>query len=325
VTFARRNLEEIAVPTSRLVLMDESSMVGPDVWKDVYDVCRQLDLKLVCVGDAFQLPPVQAKNAVPFSILSPEFARHHNAERIEMTEVLRQAQDSPVIRASMLLRAGHGITAFAELRQVDIRQLAEVTTAVHRAGGVTICHRNVTRFTLNAGIRATLGIHDEMPQPGEPMVCLKNKYEAGVLNGETFEFQGWEIAPSTFERVHDRFNDVNEDTRFGATRLKEQRTQIVLSLEELHGRLKASAKPIEIAGNKWARLNNLFAGDTLAPTIHANFGYAWTAHKMQGSEVPYVLVVLEPSIRLNEDEGRRWAYTAVTRATQAAAIYMGGV
>jgi len=324
VTFARRALDEIVVPAARLVLMDESSMVGPDVWKDVYDVCRQLDLKLVCVGDAFQLPPVQAPNAAPFSILSPEFALHHKAERIEMTEVLRQAQESPVIRASMKLRQGMGLAAFEELQKVDITQIWDVTTAVHRAGGITICHRNATRFQLNAGIRTTLGIRDEQPQPGEPLMCLKNAYEAGILNGETFEFTGWELPPDTFERVHDKYKDVNENARFGATRLREQRTQIVLALEELHGRLAAGTRAIEIAGNKWARLNNLFAGDTIAPTIHANFGYTWTAHKSQGSEWPYVLVALEPSIRLNEDEGRRWAYTAVTRATQATAVCITG-
>ncbi len=324
VTFARRALDEIAIPESRLVLMDESSMVGPDVWKDVYDVCRQLDLKLVCVGDAFQLPPVQGPNAAPFSILSTEFALHHKAERIEMTEVLRQAQDSPVIRASMRLRQGLGLAAFEELQKVDIAQIWDVTTAVHRAGGITICHRNATRFQLNAGIRTTLGIRDEQPQPGEPMMCLKNCYEAGILNGETFEFAGWELAPDVFERVYDKYKDVKEDARFGATRLREQNAQIVLALEELHGRLEAGPRAIEIAGNKWARLNNLFSGESIAPMIHANFGYTWTAHKSQGSEWPYVLVALEPSIRLNEDEGRRWAYTAVTRATQATAVCITG-
>lgn len=325
VKFARKPLEDITLPPSKLVLLDEASMVGPDIWKDVYEVCKKLDAKLVCVGDAFQLPPVQPPNAAPFSVLSPEFARHHGAERIEMTEVLRQAQDSPVIRVSMKLRQGMGLRALDELRKIDIGQFAEVATSVHKAGGVTICHRNVTRFQLNAGIRMTLGIHDEQPQSGEPLVVLKNTYEAGLVNGESVKFEGWEIAPDSYERVHDRYKNVEEATRFGATRIGDEEVQVVLALEELHGRLSAGPKAIEIAASRWARLNSLFAGDTLAPLLHANFGYAWTAHKMQGSEVPYVLIVVEPSIRLDEEDGRRWMYTATTRATKAAACFFGRI
>ena len=111
VKFVRRNSEEIEKPPSRLIVLDEASMVSAEIWRDVYSVCEQHDLRLICVGDAFQLPPVQERNAPPFSILSPEFARELGAERVEMTEVTRQALDSPVIRASMALRAGRGLSA----------------------------------------------------------------------------------------------------------------------------------------------------------------------------------------------------------------------
>ena len=325
VKFVPRQLQEIVLPPSKMVLLDEASMVGPDVWKDVYQVCKQLDVKLVCVGDAFQLPPVQAPNAAPFSILAPEFARHHGAERVEMTEVLRQAQDSPIIRASMKLRDGLGMRALDELRKIELKEFGHVATEVHRAGGVTICHKNVTRSTVNAGVRMMLGIHDEHPQNGEPLVVLKNTYEAGLVNGESTEFTGWEITPDSFERVYDRYKQVEEATRFGSTRVGVDSVQVVVSMEELHGRLAAGPKAIEIAAQKWARLNRVWAGDTVAPLLHVNFGYGWTCHKSQGSQWPYVLVVIEPSIRLDEDEGRRWAYTSITRAMHGVALYIGRI
>lgn len=278
ISFVRREANDIAVPPSRIILIDEASMIGPDLWKDIIAVCQQMDLKLVCVGDGFQLPPVQAPNAPPFSILTPEFAAQLGAERVELTEVLRQAQDSPIIRASMALRNGWGMRSLSELRKIAPAHLAQFVTDMQRWGGVTICHRNVTRMQLNACVRMMLGIRDEMPQKGEPFVVLKNCYEAGVVNGEALTFDGWELAPEFFERVYDKYKGIEESARFGAMRINGS-TQVVLALEELHGRLGSGPRAIEIAGSKWARLNNLYSGDTLAPTVHCNFGYAWTAHK----------------------------------------------
>lgn len=330
VKFVRRLPEDVHVPSSRLVLLDEASMVGPDIWKDVQQICKQLDLKLVLVGDGFQLPPVQGPNEKPFSVLLPEFAAAHGAERIEMTEVLRQAEGNPVIRASMALRSGEGIRALRDLPQIEISQLRDVVAAVHRGAGVTICHRNQTRMQLNKSIRETFGIFDELPQVSEPLMVLKNSYEAGVVNGETILFEGWvpaagePLVPSIPERVYDRWKQTEEFARFGATTLGGGRIKVSICAEELHGKLTVGARPIAQAAEKWARIEGLVSGDALAPHLHVNFGYAYTAHKAQGSEWPWVLVVLEPSVRFNEEEGRRWAYTAVTRSTQMTAIHVMG-
>jgi exodeoxyribonuclease-5 len=323
VRFVRRLPDDIAVPRSRLVILDEASMVSPELWKDVNTICTQLGLCLVLIGDGFQLPPVLPPNSPPFSVLLPEFAAAWKAERIEMTEVLRQAQGSPVIRASMGLRNGLGIRALAELPRLDTSQLWGCLVETYRNGGVTICHRNVTRFQLNAGARAMLGIYDEMPQKGEPLMVLKNAYEAGVMNGESFAFEGWSSAPESYERVFDKYKPVEEDARFGATKIG--KATVTIALEELHGRLTAGPKAIEIAASNWARMQGVYLGDSVAPHVHVNFGYAWTSHKSQGSQWPFVLVIVEPSVRLNEEDGRRWMYTSLTRAQTMAAVYIGKI
>lgn len=320
--FTRRALEDIPKTKSRIVVLDEASMVAKDLWTDIYNTCKQLDLKLVCVGDGFQLPPVQADNLPPFSILAPSFAQVLSAERVEMTEVLRQAQGSPVIRASMALRQGIGLPALRELPRAEYAMIQNVAVATHQNGGVTICHRNQTRFHLNAGIRTALGILDEQPQPGEPMMVLRNNYVAGLMNGETIRFEGWQTRPEGFERVTDRWKGTQEDTRFGATTIGG--IPATLSLEELHGRLTVATRSIEFAANRWARVNGQFtAGDSVAPHVHANFGYAYTSHKSQGSQWPWVFVVIEPSVRFDEENGLRWIYTAITRAQNMASYYLG--
>jgi exodeoxyribonuclease-5 len=325
VKFVRRYPDEIDVPPSRLILLDEASMVSASIWKDVFETCKSLNLRLVLVGDPFQLPPVDPSNQIPFSVLTPEFAASLGAERVEMTEILRQAQDNPVIRASIALRAGHGMSSFRELQHIQLSEFAQVAVATHRAGGVTICHRNVTRFQINAGIRGMLGIHDELPQPGEPLMVLKNSYEVGLVNGESIVFKGWLEPPDVYERIYDRYKQHEEIARFGGTNVgtDDKKLPATIAVEELYGRLQAGPRAISIAASKWARLQNLYLADTVAPHVHANFGYAYTSHKSQGSQWPYVLVVLEPSVRLNEDDGRRWAYTSITRAIKQAAVYVG--
>lgn len=331
VEWVRKTAEEIeqAVPRSRMVVLDEASMVGPDVWKDIIAICEQHNLKLVCIGDGFQLPPIQPRDAPPFSILAPAFAQQLGAERVEMTEVLRQAQDSPIIRASMMLRAGHGFSSFRELYQIQQHQVAETCKKVYERGGVTICHRNVTRLQLNAGIRQMLGIFDEMPQgpregfAGEPLLVRKNTYEAGVVNGEIITFPGWTVPPSQSEMVRDRFKHVEESARFGGITLG--KTNATLAVEELHGRLESSPKWIAIAGQKWASIENFYAGDKLAAHISAQFGYALTCHASQGSQWPFVFIVGEPSVRFDEEEGRRWYYTAATRASEHVGVYFGNL
>lgn len=317
--FARREGNDLEIPRSRMVILDEASMVGPEIWKDVRQVCEQHDLKLIVIGDGFQLPPVQNRDAKPFSVLTSAFALELGAERVEMTEVLRQAQDSPVIRASMALRAGWGINAFRELDKFDRSNFGQAAMNCHKWGGITICHRNSTRYQLNAMFRASLGIYDEMPQPGEPLLVLKNAYEVGLVNGESIAFGGWSHEPMQYTRVFDRYKNKEENTRFGGAFVGDGITA-TLSIEELHGRLESSPVPIEIAASRWARTENVLAGDRIASHVHAHFGYVYTAHKAQGSQWPGVLVVMENSVRLDEEEGRRWGYTAVTRAQHAAGV-----
>lgn len=269
---------ELGIPPSRLVLLDEASMVNPEVWEDIRQVVQQHDIRLVCVGDSFQLPPVQKEGAPPFSILTADFAEKIGAERVEMTEVLRQAQDSPIIRASMGLRNRLGRGALRDLKEIRATELSTVCPATHRAGGVTICHRNVTRFNLNFAIRQTLGFNTEMPQPGEPLMVLKNSYDTGVVNGETISFPGWKVEPNEWSRVFDRYKDTNENARFGGVALNEK-INATLCLEEMHGRLTGGFRAISDAGTKWARLENFYSGDKPAPHVHAHFGYGYTAHK----------------------------------------------
>ena len=91
----------------------------------------------------------------------------------------------------------------------------------------------------------------------------------------------------------------------------------VLAEEECFGRLKVSGLAIERKADEWF---------TKEPFIHANLGYALTAHKSQGSEWNDVLVILEPTIRFwgdRRNDALRWLYTSITRAKKNCTLSLG--
>lgn len=326
--FKNRDLE---IPSSRLVVVDESSMLGRQLWTDLQRQCALHRLRIVLVGDAFQLPPVEDKGSKDFSTMTPEFAAENNFARVELTEVLRQVAGSPVIQASMRLRAGEGSAALEHLPRVHVAQLGDCAIATYQSNGVIITHTNAARFRVNHGIRQQLGGVDAQargPQPGEPLLCLANNYDLDLWNGEQVTFGGWESDSHInghARLVSDRYSGAEQDIRYGIALVGGKRA--ILALEELTGDVgKLGRSALGYGARRWASDVGARGDDgEPLPFLSASYGYCYTAHKSQGSQWPYVLYICEPSIKLNTIEGRRHAYTAVTRSEQMTACYFGRV
>lgn len=317
MTFTRKDMREIETPQSGIVFVDEASMVGPDIWEDLRETCERLRLALVLIGDGFQLPPVQPRNAEPFSTMTEAFAHKHGAAREELTEIMRQAQESPVIRASMALRDRDPDKAFSELRQIRDHFL-EFCMRTFRHDGVIIAHRNATRHRINARMREAFGYTNDNPQKDEPILVIRNNYNVELFNGEVVRFPGWCAKPKGQTKCTDLFAGKSQMIRFGG--MDHVGEICTLAIEQLTGQTTVSEKPLLIGSKIWA--HKRIARDGISH-LHANYGYCLTAHKSQGSEWPYALVVMEDSIRLNDEDGLRWAYTAVTRASKNTALCWG--
>ena len=52
-----------------------------------------------------------------------------------------------------------------------------------------------------------------------------------------------------------------------------------------------------------------------------DFGYALTVHKAQGSQAKRVILFEERFKQMNDEEWKRWLYTAVTRAEEELYIF----
>lgn len=301
-----------------LIVVEEASMLGRDVWEDIYDNAVILGMKVLLIGDPFQLPPVEDRGESSFSVLDPNAGIAH--EYVLMTEVLRQAQESLVIRASMAIRGGDMMAAQTILPRVKPSDFIEAGARIQSKGGVVICYRNDTRHWANVSIRETRRLPVADLAADEPILVLKNNYPLGVFNGETHRFKSWRVAPMGIHTVFDRWQKTREETRFGVGNFATEdgaEFGAVVAVEEFFGRLKSSMVAIATTAE---------IVHPQLPVLNANFGYTMTAHKAQGSEWDDVLVAWEPSLKFwgeFKDASLRWLYTAVTRSKTTCSVCFG--
>lgn len=252
-----------------ILIVDEASMVGAEM----LELCMTAYPHVVCIGDPGQLPPV--KDAVALEDLTC----------FQLTEIHRQAADSPIIQLAYAARQGtqswtrlvQVADAIGELSRVDARDF--LTSPL-------IVWRNSTRLNCTRAIRAALGYPADMPQVGEPLVCRATGQQDranGFINNSL-----WHVVAQT--EPGSMWMTVQED---GA----ESTQDVLLHMEEVDGeQVDPEAIPF-----RW--------------------GYCLTAHTAQGGEWERVyihkpdLLAYEARCKANgSDDLQKWAYTAITRA-----------
>jgi exodeoxyribonuclease-5 len=262
--------EESEVQYAKLVVIDEVSMVGTDMAHDLLS----FGTKVLVLGDPAQLPPVGTEGY--FTNADPD---------VLLTEVHRQAANSPIITLATGVREGHGLplgiygdSSVSPKGTHDIHAIAQHDQV--------LCGRNAMRHTLNRRIREdVLGRTDALPVVGDKLVCLRNNHEAGLLNGSLW-------------KVRERMAADEED--------------MCLALEGEDGRI------VETVAH-----TALFLGRELSywdrrRADEFDYGYALTVHKAQGSQWGSVFVVDESACF--RKDGRRWLYTALTRASERVTV-----
>lgn len=323
--------ENVSIPVNRTIFIDEASMVTFKIFRDLYRCAVRNKLNLVFLGDGFQLPPVEMNEKYKdFSLLASDSPAHY---RVEMTEVVRQAQNNPIIRASMEIRdLRSSMDTLTSLPSLPTSDLVRVGARTIESGGTVIVHRNNTRHALNNDLRREMGIAQQAVQKGEPLMVIQNNYDLDVYNGEIVTCLEQPVVVGDRPiPVTDRFANESLNFWFFRTKIDTPQGPRVCQFgdREVFGESgKINPKFIRRTGQDLSRklkLNDLRAeGHSLSyreldemrgdPVVNLNLGYCLTAHKAQGSEFPHTVVAIEDSIRLHSHEGRRWLYTALTRS-----------
>lgn len=310
--FDQKASGDLRLPPNGTLIIDEASMISKQVWEHLYFYCMALGLNIVLIGDGFQLPPIEVDpEKKSFSIFAPDFKADI---RVSLTEVLRQALESPIIRVSTLIRTESDPTeAVMQLETVMERKLDEALLEMYNKQGVVIVHRNATRHQLNKQVRTLRKLPDDAVQVGEPILVTRNNYRINVFNGEVFQAQGFGsvMGPAP---VVDRYKNKSMYMQFRVAELKDVPESAIICDEEIFGKSgDMDVDAIQKAGRAVGRFHYENKED-VPPFLHAALGYVLTCHKSQGSEWPEAVVAIEGSVRIGTLEGRRWLYTALTRA-----------
>jgi exodeoxyribonuclease V len=270
----------------RLVVLDEVSMVNEEMADDVLAFGKPV----LVLGDPAQLPPI--KGASPFAARTPD---------VMLTEIHRQAAESPIIYLATLARRGERIPfgsfgSTAHKLRADARGPEDLLAASQ-----VICGKHVTRRRLNNEIKAAAGYPAALPEGrGEKLIGLKNMHEIGLFNGQFLEVTG--LAGGN--DIAFRADITTEDGDY----IEGQR--IYTGHFEDH---------VVFDRNREAR--DFFEKRDL---VELDWGYAITCHKAQGSGFDNVVVVDDGFGFWDRRLRARWTYTAITRASDTLIILAEG-
>lgn len=295
----------------KLVLIDEASMVDKVVWRDLQLVAKNVGFHILVMGDLFQLPPVyKDEDGRAFStlLLNTPFS-------VNLTEVIRQALDSPIIRASMVLRSGRPeYEALEMLEALGESKMIQTIVEMRERNGVALCFTNKTRHALNDKVRTALGYAPNTLFQDEPILVTQNNYNLNCWNGEVIRFEGWEEEPGKLVAVADRFTNSSMMIGFGVGNVAGQ--QAIMSPQVITGAVEAGKISVGFVKKAARReYKDAHRSENAPPYLDCNYGYALTVHKSQGSEWGEVLLVLDGSERMMRGQDlKRFLYTAITRA-----------
>ncbi|MCL3780462.1 DUF2075 domain-containing protein [Prolixibacteraceae bacterium JC049] len=337
-------------------IVDEASMIAnASMAQSVFGSGRLLDdlieyvytgenCRLILTGDTAQLPPV----GLPISpaLDAQELDSYgRNVLEYEMTQVIRQAQESGILYNATQLREmvsedGFFPGYFPLETQFfdDIQRLAggdlieEISTCYDRFGMdetmiVTRSNKRANKF--NEGIRNTILYKDGEITPGDHLMVVKNNYfwlEGNdqvdfIANGDIAEIirigKYEEMYGHRFANVTVRlmdYKDLEIDCKIMLDTLMLE-TPALSADEQMKFFHEVSADYADIRNKKqrWERIRS----NEYFNALQVKFAYAVTCHKAQGGQWKAVFVdqgyLLEEMIDI---EFLRWLYTAFTRPTQ---------
>ena len=300
--------------------------------------------KVIFVGDPAQLPPVgeSVSNA-----LRAEYFKEKGLKVIEaeLTEVLRQKDDSVILKNAMMIRDllkkdKRNQLVFEEQKDdvetVPSEQFLDKYLNYRKESGkhdsVIICYSNKSANRYNRDIRKSLYGGDVPLQENDILLITQNNYRLDRMNGEfvpvlSIGERTQQSAP-VYAQIGGKKKRIVITLNFIKVTVPNGDGNPIpcMLLEDL---LTSDTATISIDENRALYINfcmrnpNLKQGtesfaeallnDEYYNAIRAKYGYAVTGHKCQGGEWGKVFVDYTGRTGL-DDDSLRWAYTATTRA-----------
>ena len=281
-TFQHKPRERLEYPY-KIIVVDEVSMIPIDMW----NLLLSHGVHVIALGDPFQLPPIDGES---------EILTHPH---VFLDEIVRQAQDSEIIRLSMNIREGLPLVK-QKGNEVVIVSKNQLNEAYYSGADQIIAAKNITRSDINWKCRKIKFGPDvpDYPVEGEKAICLKNYWDImsgqcdPLINGMIGELNNIQFKSDFMRYKNIVYSDfvIGDNNKFRSLfmdyKLFTEGKQTINSENWLN--FKGMPKPL------------LF-----------DYAYCITCHKSQGSEWDKVLVFAE---YMKGTNFQRWLYTAATRS-----------
>lgn len=290
----------------RLIIVDEASMINETVLTDLLS----FGVKCLFCGDSAQLPPV---NGVCPLMENPHYT---------MKEIVRQAQDNPIIQVATMARRGLRIPygnygdKVCVIPKGSLR--GEERKRLFLKADQILCGRNKTRAELNAEIRAYHGIEEDciLPVEGEKLICTLNDWEKELDAEGKFHLVNGVIG--TAHNVRECFDELavmDFEPDFTAESVRVPFDTGIFTqgaYRHFYGERAVTLADGTVAHEANFTMLRKLKAVSDEPICRFEFAYAITCHKAQGSEFDFV-IVFDESWAFGEERDR-WLYTALTRA-----------
>ena len=285
-----------SINSAKLVVIDEVSMVDARIANDLLAFGK----KVLVLGDPAQLDP--PKSSGFFISKEPDFF---------LSEIHRQALENPIIRYAHIVREGGNIP-FGEHGSVRKISFDDCSKEEFKAASQILVGKNKTRVDINAMMLQIHGHPLWYPTiPDIKLICLRNYYDCGLLNGTIFKTSSLQT------------NDVPIDKRVMSQEVfyegwgNSNRRRINMFIGEFEEAWNPRTKA-QISQDK-DFINEIFNQDG-ERIVMADFGYAITVHKSQGSQYNNVILYDDNFLVWDRESRKKWLYTAITRAIDTVTI-----
>lgn len=294
----------------KLIVVDEVSMLPKDMWL----LLLHHHIYVLACGDPGQLPPINKDQAN--GVL--------DHPHVFLDEIMRQAQDSAIIRLSMLVREGGDFRNFedvpGEVRIIknkwSFRNNKEDYKACLCGADQILCATNRNREALNKVVRQLQG-RGPTPELGDKVIGLTNHWNelsvkySPLTNGSIgyisemydnyIKYPKW-IHEEPVRLLMSNISIDDEDDMF---------CDVPIDYQHLTtGNMSVDPKTLYRIRNY---VNNTDKPGFFVP-YDFSYGYAITCWKAQGSEWNNILF-FEEGFPTNETEHIQYLYTGITRAS----------
>ena len=284
-----------------IIVVDEVSMAP----QSLIELLFSHRVYVVCLGDPFQLPPID----------KDENNHLLDHPHVFLDEIVRQAQESEIIRLTMQIRNQEPID-YVNGHEVMVIPQNELNTGMLQWGDQILTATNAKRQSINNQMRTLMG-RTEGPVDGDKIICLRNYWEDSSVNGDA-------LVNGTIGILSNSFQTIRKLPKFIGGNIKQfdvlvgdlvvPETQDIYSMVEIDHHMM-------LTGEKCCDWRLSYQLGKLKPRYgeivpkEFTYAYAITTHKSQGSEWDKV-VVLEEKFPFDKTEHARWLYTAATRASE---------